>query len=114
MPPPGNVSLPPIDPMLTTFPQCCWRIPGNTSWHIRISPNTFVSNWRRTCSTGIVSTAPDWLYPALLTSTPTAPSASVTASTAACIDASSVTSSASVRQPFSAKALSVSGRRAVA
>src|SRR5512133_3557927 len=47
-------------------------------------------------------------------STPTAPSASTTASTAALRDASSTTSSASVLQPSASRAASVSGLRAVA
>ena len=47
-------------------------------------------------------------------STPTAPSAAMTAFTAALIDASSVTSRGSVLQPAASRSLSVSGRRAVA
>ena len=42
-------------------PQPWSRIPGSASWHIRASPKTFVSNWRRTSSMGTVSIAPDWL-----------------------------------------------------
>ena len=61
MPPPGKVSRPPIEPMLTIVPEPRSRIPGRTSWHMRMSPNTLVSNCRRTSSTGTLSTAPDWL-----------------------------------------------------
>ena len=46
--------------------------------------------------------------------TPTAPSASSTVRTAACNDASSVTSSASVRQPAAFRSSTDSRRRAVA
>src|SRR5262245_57625222 len=60
------------------------------------------------------STATLWLWPALLTSPPAAPSAASTSRTAACIDASSVTSSASVLQPFSWRSWIDSGLRAVA
>jgi hypothetical protein len=59
-PPPGNVRRPPIELTLTIVPAPAARIPGSTSWHIRSSPNTFVSNWRRTDSIGSVSNAPDW------------------------------------------------------
>ncbi len=90
------------------------RIAGSTSWHMRTSPNTFVSNWRRTSSMPTDSIAPDWLYPALLTSAPTAPCSVSIASTAACIDPSSVTSSASARQPAASRSPSVCSRRAVA
>ena len=40
-------------------PARCSRIAGSTSWHIRSSPNTLVSNCRRTSSRSSVSTAPD-------------------------------------------------------
>ena len=81
---------------------------------MRTSPKTLVSNCALIRSSGTVSTAPDWLYPALLTSTPTAPSASSTAATAAFIESSSVTSRASVRQPRSARSAIDSVRRALA
>ncbi len=58
-PPPGNVKFAPIELMLTIRPYPCSRIPGSTSWHIRTSPNTFVSNCRRRLSGLTVSTAPD-------------------------------------------------------
>jgi hypothetical protein len=61
MPPPGKVSLPPIELRLTIRPEPTPRIPGSTSWHILTSPKTLVSNWRRTLSIGIVSIAPLWL-----------------------------------------------------
>ena len=43
-PPPGKVRRPPMLLRLTILPHFCSRIPGSTSWHIRISPNTLVSN----------------------------------------------------------------------
>jgi hypothetical protein len=46
--PPGKVSLPPMDERLTILPKPCHLTPGKTSWHMRASPKTFVSNWRRT------------------------------------------------------------------
>ena len=100
--------------MLTIRPRPALRIPGRTSWHIRTRPKTLVSNWRRSSSIGSVSTAPLWLYPALLTSAPTAPSACSTAATAARIESSSVTSRASVRQPAAFRSSIDSGLRAVA
>ena len=60
-PPPGQVSRPPIEERLTILPQPWARIPGSTSWHIRSSPKTLVSNCRRTASSDSVSSAPDWL-----------------------------------------------------
>jgi hypothetical protein len=50
-----------MDEMLTILPESCLLIPGNTSWHMRPSPKTFVSNWRLMFSIGTSSTAPDWL-----------------------------------------------------
>src|SRR5262245_58923995 len=114
MPPPGNTSFPPIELRLTMRPARVRRIAGRTSWVSRMRPKTLVSNCARTRSIGIVSTAPDWLYPALLTSAPTEPCSCSMTPTAARIDASSVTSSASVRQPTRARSVNVSGRRAVA
>ena len=61
MPPPGKVSLPPIEPMFTIRPQPCARMPGRQSWLMRMRPKTFVSNCRRIDSSSIDSTAPDWL-----------------------------------------------------
>ena len=60
-PPPGNVKFAPIEETLTIRPRRCARIPGSTSWHMRTSPNTFVSNCRRTSAGATDSTAPDWL-----------------------------------------------------
>src|SRR5436305_1232234 len=100
--------------MFTMRPQPCSRILGSTSWHMRTRPKTLVSNWRRTASIGTDSTAPLCEYPALLTSTPTAPSASSTVWTAADIEFSSVTSRASVRQPAPSRSAIDSGFRAVA
>jgi hypothetical protein len=57
----GEGSLPPMDERLTILPKPCLRIPGNTSWHMRTRPNTFVSNWRLIFSIGTSSIAPDWL-----------------------------------------------------
>jgi hypothetical protein len=45
MPPPGKVSLPPTELTFTILPHCRRRMAGSTSWHIRTSPNTLVSNW---------------------------------------------------------------------
>src|SRR5919204_1846192 len=81
---------------------------------MRISPKTLVANCARMRSMGTVSIAPDWLYPALLTRMPTAPSAFSTASTADRIDSSSVTSSASVSHPRSPSSAIDSALRAVA
>ena len=39
-------------------PQPWARMPGSTSWVRATRPNTFVSNWRRTSSSGVCSTAP--------------------------------------------------------
>lgn len=61
IPPPGNVMRPPIELMLRILPERASRIAGSTSWHIRTSPKTLVSNWRRISSPLTVSTAPDWL-----------------------------------------------------
>ena len=61
MPPPGNTSFPPIELTFTIRPFPTRRMPGSTSWHIRTSPNTLVSNWSRTLSSGTLSTAPLWL-----------------------------------------------------
>jgi len=47
--------------MLTILPQRWARIFGSTSCVRRTSPNTLVSNWRRTASIGTVSIAPLWL-----------------------------------------------------
>jgi len=58
-PPPGNTSRPPMDEMLTMRPLPRARMVGRTSWHIRTSPKTLVSNCRRTSSRSSVSTAPD-------------------------------------------------------
>jgi hypothetical protein len=58
-PPPGNVKFAPMELMFTMRPAPWPRMPGRTSWHMRTSPNTFVSNWRRTSSMGTLSTAPD-------------------------------------------------------
>jgi hypothetical protein len=46
---------------LTIRPLRPARIAGSTSWHIRTSPKTLVSNWARIFSIGSDSTAPDWL-----------------------------------------------------
>ncbi len=43
------------------MPEPAPRMPGSTSWHIRIRPKTLVSNCLRTLSIGIVSIAPLWL-----------------------------------------------------
>ena len=74
-------------------------MPGSTSWTSRTGPNTLVSKMPRTRSIGSVSIAPISWMPALLTSAPIAPSAASTVSTAARIDSSLLTSSASVLQP---------------
>jgi len=50
-----------MEETLMILPYPCLRIPGKTSWHIRASPNTLVSNCARTLSMGTASTAPDWL-----------------------------------------------------
>ena len=81
---------------------------------MRISPKTFVSNCLRALSIGTDSTAPLWLYPALLTSAPIEPPSCSTCSTALAIELSSLTSSASVLAPDEARSESVSGLRAVA
>jgi len=57
-PPPGSVMRPPIDDTLTTRPALLARMPGRTSWVIRTSPNTLVSNCRRRASIGTSSTGP--------------------------------------------------------
>ena len=57
--PAGKVNRPPMEPRLMIRPCPTRRIPGRTSWLIRISPKTFVSNCRRMTSSGIDSTAPD-------------------------------------------------------
>src|SRR5579862_1011926 len=62
----------------------------------------------------VSSNAPSWPYPALLISTPTAPSARSTVATAVRIEASSHTSSASVLHPQAARSAIDSSLRAVA
>ena len=50
-----------MEERLTILPQRWPRIPGSTSWHMRTSPNTLVSNCLRTLSIATDSIAPDWL-----------------------------------------------------
>src|SRR5215203_1546796 len=103
-----------MEERLTILPYPCTRISGSTSWHMRTSPNTLVSNCLRTFSMGTASTAPDWLKPALLTSAPTAPSSRSTSPTAEAIESSSVTSRARSLQPLSPRGAIFSTSRAVA
>ena len=70
-------------------------MPGSTSWHIRSRPKTLVSNWRRTSSRASVSVRRSAVAGVVHERANRAP-ASSTAATAALIDSSAVTSSASV------------------
>ena len=108
---PGHVNLPFIEPTMTMRPLPRSRIWGSTSCASRTGPKTLVSNSARTRSIDTDSIAPTSWMPALLTS---ASMPSGTAATAAAIDSSLVTSSASVLQPLASRSAIDSVRRAVA
>ena len=114
MPNPGSTTLPPIELTFTMRPQRWLRMRGSTSLVKCTSPKTFVSNWLRTASIDTSSIDPACPYPALFTSAPTAPSAASICSTAARMDASSQTSSATILQPASARSRIASTLRALA
>ena len=68
--PVGGVTRPAADPKLTMTPLRRARIPGKTSWHMRIRPKTLVSKVSRMSSSDTSSTGPPPPCPALLTRTP--------------------------------------------
>ena len=100
--------------MFTILPQRCSRIPGSTSWHIRTRPKTLVSNWRRTSSSGNGLDGAALAVAGVVHEHADRALGLLDASTAVRIEASSVTSSASVTQPSSARSSIDSTRRAVA
>ena len=100
--------MPAIDVTLTMAPWPRSRMPGRSAWIIRTDPKTFVSNIRRTSSSGTDSIGPSTPNPALLTSTSIGPASA----TAAATDASESTSRA--RRRATSRSWIVSGRRAVA
>ena len=88
----GIASRPEIEPTNTSRPRAARSI-GRNACATSIAPNTLISNWRRSSSTGRNSSGPATAIPALPTTPRNACPCDSTCSTAASIEARSVTSS---------------------